>query len=483
MWSWLRRMLGETPASSDPVPAPVPGDEREPELQPQSDALTPPPAEPPLDAEALAIHADWLSEQGDPRGLLISAELGAHPALDRLVLQHLDAVMGPLLPVVEPLVIQHGRLVKARLRRLPSASERASEAWQGLERIEAAPNMQRALKDPRAEPTTRVSRVPQRFVPFQLVRAGYDRQLWLCWDTETGGAVSAVVPDPHQVIEPTVDGPHGERVLGAERFEPPLEPLPPRPWSEDLADAVGDHDPSQWVFERGGPRCLGVPRPSTRPRCVGDGWAGLCSRGAVRQVDEDGFHGDGQRFVVIDGMAGNEPADEDVGRSLEAFVSTSGLMAGLRAVHDVLDASYSGAAVVAAFRYGRRFQVAWSGDCRAYRVGPDRIEAVTRDHSLVESMIAEGTLRREEAATHPLRNVVTHSLGTGDFAVDTVEVVLQADERLLLCTDGLWRTLDDGAILRAVAGLGTSDAVERVVRRANALADDNLTAVLIEPIG
>src|SRR5207302_899576 len=52
------------------------------------------------------------------------------------------------------------------------------------------------------------------------------------------------------------------------------------------------------------------------------------------------------------------------------------------------------------------------GDSRVYRVGADRLDQVTTDHSEVEELVLAGTLTREQARTHPRRNIVTRALGS-----------------------------------------------------------------------
>lgn len=86
------------------------------------------------------------------------------------------------------------------------------------------------------------------------------------------------------------------------------------------------------------------------------------------------------------------------------------------------------------------------GDSRAYLITRrgESIRQITRDHSLVEELVEFGAITKEQARTHPQRNVITRALGS-DAAVeaDYFEIDLQLGDVLLLCSDGLSNTLSD----------------------------------------
>lgn len=137
----------------------------------------------------------------------------------------------------------------------------------------------------------------------------------------------------------------------------------------------------------------------------------------------------------------------------------------------------------AALVRGRVARIAHVGDSRAYLLHEGRLAQLTDDHSVVAQLVREGHLSPRDAAVHPGRSVIFRALGTGpDLEVDTVEVVLDAKDRLLLCSDGLTGMLGDpeiAAILREVAD--TEMAVDALVARANAAGgSDNVTVVLVD---
>lgn len=86
------------------------------------------------------------------------------------------------------------------------------------------------------------------------------------------------------------------------------------------------------------------------------------------------------------------------------------------------------------------------GDSRAYLISHrgESIRQITRDHSLVEDLVEFGAITKEQALTHPQRNVITRALGSDPTVeADYFEFELQNGDILLLCSDGLSNTVSD----------------------------------------
>ena len=82
------------------------------------------------------------------------------------------------------------------------------------------------------------------------------------------------------------------------------------------------------------------------------------------------------------------------------------------------------------------------------------IRQISRDHSLVEELVRFGAITREEAKTHPKRNVITRALGTEERTdSDYFSFRLRAGEFLLLCSDGLSNTVSDEEMLESATSL------------------------------
>jgi serine/threonine protein phosphatase PrpC len=127
--------------------------------------------------------------------------------------------------------------------------------------------------------------------------------------------------------------------------------------------------------------------------------------------------------------------------------------------------------------------VAHVGDSRSYLLRNGRLSQLTGDHSWVNEQIKLGFLTKEEADRHPFRNVVTRALGSKeDVQVDIIEKPLQADDEILLCSDGLNTMADDDEILKIMEeAKGDADlAVRTLIAAANEEGgEDNVTAIVI----
>lgn len=142
-----------------------------------------------------------------------------------------------------------------------------------------------------------------------------------------------------------------------------------------------------------------------------------------------------------------------------------------------------GTTLVSAVSYDQGTVVTNVGDSRAYHISTDGISRVTKDHSLVESMVDRGDITAEEARHHPNRNLITRALGPDMSALsDGYICPMAAGDFLLLCSDGLVETVTDQEMLFEVlhgGDLGTCMDRLLAISKANG-ASDNVTAVLMQ---
>lgn len=222
--------------------------------------------------------------------------------------------------------------------------------------------------------------------------------------------------------------------------------------------------------------------------------------GMVRPGNEDAYLVAPPLYVVADGMGGHR-GGEVAARLAVTTLSTrgpeiasgdaSGLVEAMREANGIIlrssqeDDRLRGMATTctAAVVRGRVARIAHVGDSRAYLFHESRLTQLTDDHSVVAQLVREGYLTPAEAAVHPRRNVIMRALGSiDDVDIDTAEVILDAGDRLLLCSDGLTNCLNDATIAALLDdGRDARSAAERLVERANAAGGpDNITVVVVD---
>ena len=122
------------------------------------------------------------------------------------------------------------------------------------------------------------------------------------------------------------------------------------------------------------------------------------------------------------------------------------------------------------------------GDSRAYYITEAGITRITKDHSLVESMVDHGDITADEARHHPSRNLITRALGRDtNAACDGYIRPMAQGDYLLLCTDGLVNTVTDQEMLFEILhGQDEDTCLSRLMEIAKSQgAPDNVTAVLM----
>ena len=139
-----------------------------------------------------------------------------------------------------------------------------------------------------------------------------------------------------------------------------------------------------------------------------------------------------------------------------------------------------GTTVVAAVVIGDRLVVAHAGDSRAYAL-TDRLEQLTKDHSLVQNMVDAGVITQAQAAVHPQRNYITRALGIGEkIEIDFSEFPFSEHEKILLCSDGLTNYVKEPMIAEILSSGDCDEMVRRLVNEANRNGGgDNVTAVVL----
>ena len=234
---------------------------------------------------------------------------------------------------------------------------------------------------------------------------------------------------------------------------------------------------------------------------------GVTDRGAVRQQNQDAYAAkvleDGRVVALVcDGMggarAGNVASTLAVERFMEEFLrpgqdgsdeermghaaSAANQAVYDRSVHDA-DCAGMGTTLVAVLAGEQGAVVLNEGDSRCYHINRDGIILVTRDHSLVEDLVERGELTREQARTHPHKNLITRALGAEpDLMADCFHQTLAEGDCLLLCSDGLSNVVNEQEMLyEVIHGGGDEECCRRLLDIALSRgAPDNVTAVPVK---
>lgn len=242
---------------------------------------------------------------------------------------------------------------------------------------------------------------------------------------------------------------------------------------------------------------------------------GLSDVGLTRAHNEDYFEIDPRHklYVVADGMGGHshgEVAAQIAVNAIRDFIEKTAdkdttwpfgmdqrlarhsnlLKMAVRIAHENVLRAISrdgslygmGTTVVGLLLSGSTAAVAHVGDSRAYRLRDGKLDQLTQDHTWVNEQVVAGFLSKEQARSHPLKNVVTRALGgESDVLVDIREIEVQPGDLFLLCSDGLTGMLSDADINeRLSSGRTLHEICRTLVNDSNARGGiDNVTVVLL----
>ncbi len=206
--------------------------------------------------------------------------------------------------------------------------------------------------------------------------------------------------------------------------------------------------------------------------------------------------------IVADGMGGHNCGEVAARMAVETiseqFFTSKGddLLKGLAKAVDKANGNIFGLAqsdathkgmgttcVVAALR-GKELCLAHVGDSRAYKVSARGISQLTKDHTYVQSLFDQGIISEEEKDSHPEKNYITKALGTRKQVIPDVfrvPALFESDDRLLLCTDGLYDYLSAEEIYGIVLREKPSEAARIMIEMAkNRGGHDNMSLLILE---
>lgn len=128
--------------------------------------------------------------------------------------------------------------------------------------------------------------------------------------------------------------------------------------------------------------------------------------------------------------------------------------------------------------------VAHIGDSRCYIINTRETIQVTKDHSVVQQLVDEGTITAKQARHHPRRNEITRVLGySRDIVPDLHHLKLYAGDNILLCSDGLHGVLTSEKISETVTGSHDPDqtCIDLTAQANLAGGPDNISVIIAMP--
>jgi len=222
--------------------------------------------------------------------------------------------------------------------------------------------------------------------------------------------------------------------------------------------------------------------------------------GLVRRNNQDSAYASPTLIVVADGMGGAAAGDLASAVAIQRLSRADGHYEGeamLLALSDAMDAANDeladliaynpdwdgmGTTVCGALFSGTQLGVVHIGDSRGYLLRGGQLTQLTHDHSWVQSLIDDGRLTPEEAASHPKRSLLVKVLnGQPGMRADLATVDLELGDRVMFCSDGLCGLVGTAAMTRLMQSETLGDAVRKLAaaaRRAGGF--DNITLVLAE---
>jgi PPM family protein phosphatase len=221
------------------------------------------------------------------------------------------------------------------------------------------------------------------------------------------------------------------------------------------------------------------------------------STGRVRHVNEDSYLAHPPVYAIADGMGGHGAGDLASALAIETLTECA--QAGRLSVPAVLSALEAANQAIAWHEPqgmgttitglasletagGHHLMVFNVGDSRVYRVVGGRLDQVTVDHSEVQELVQVGRLTRDQARTHPRRNIITRALGSGrPLRADHWLLPAIVGDRYLLCSDGLFGELAEDQMLPLLAGGDPHQVAATLVAAADdAGGRDNITVIVVD---
>ncbi|EST28046.1 MerR family transcriptional regulator [Streptomyces roseochromogenus] len=268
-------------------------------------------------------------------------------------------------------------------------------------------------------------------------------------------------------------------------------------WAQVEADTAARRDLATFLIDH-----LSRKDPAMSPTAkpLGIRYAALSDTGLVRESNQDTAYAGPRLLAVADGCGSQGAPASAAAIDALKHLETDNIPAGnllnvledvieqaQQAVHDIAENGSSpegtGTTLTAMLWTGSQLALVHIGDSRVYLLREGELFQITHDHTMVQSMVDEGRLSPEEAASHPQRSLLIRALGQG--ANTTPDMRLhdaQREDRYLLCSDGLSTVVPTQDIHRALSEISEPElAVRELITLANGSGGpDNVSCVVAD---
>lgn len=233
--------------------------------------------------------------------------------------------------------------------------------------------------------------------------------------------------------------------------------------------------------------------------------------GKVREINQDAyFYLEDEKlpiFIIADGMGGHKAGEVASNTAISTIVShyqenKQKIIDGEMFIPEFINESVSlanekliyesenddelkgmGTTITMCLILDNELYIGHVGDSRAYLLRDDKLTQLTQDHSLVGELLRTGSITKEEALSHPKKNVILRAIGTDkELKTDVFTKDLKAKDKIILCTDGLTNMVSEERILETInMEEDPSEVCTKLVNISNEIGGiDNTTIMLIK---
>ncbi len=230
-------------------------------------------------------------------------------------------------------------------------------------------------------------------------------------------------------------------------------------------------------------------------------YAARSDRGLVRQNNQDSVYAGPRLLALADGMGGHAAGevaskvviaalaaldDDDPGGDLLGELGEA-IEQGNAAISELVggdpDLDGMGTTLTAVLFAGRKLGLAHVGDSRAYMLRGNAFTQITHDDTFVQSLIDEGRITAEEAASHPQRSLLLKALTGREIEPSLAVRESRAGDRYLLCSDGLSGVVSEETLAEALRIQDPQACADRLIELAlKGGGPDNVTVIVADVV-